>query len=84
MTDNLEYLDKYSNNKRYFHFLLSKISEYSQKAENPAKYLETNINNLKEKYPEKIQFVVWDSKGKIIDNLTDRNGYSYILNKLYT
>ena len=83
MSNTLEYLDKYSNNKRYFHFLFSKISEYSQKAEDPASYLEANIHNLKEKYPDKIEFVVWDNAGKIINNLTDRNGYSYVLNKLY-
>ena len=84
MSNTLEYLDKYSNNKRYFHFLFSKISEYSQKAENPVKYLETNIYNIKEKYPDKIEFVVWDSNGKIINELTDKNGYSYVLGKLYT
>ena len=84
MSNTLEYLDKYSNNKRYFHFLFSKISEYSQKAEDPANYLEANIHNLKEKYPDKIEFVVWDNKGNIINKLTDRSGYSYVLNKLYS
>ncbi|MBP5468439.1 MAG: hypothetical protein J6Z11_04260, partial [Candidatus Riflebacteria bacterium] len=84
MSNTLEYLDKYSNNKRYFHFLFSKISEYSQKVEDPVKYLETNICNIKEKYPDKIEFVVWDKDGKIINNLSDRSGYSYILNKLYS
>lgn len=35
MNEKLEYLNKYSNNKRYFHFLLSKISFYAQRVENP-------------------------------------------------
>ncbi len=83
MDSNIEYLDKYSNNKRYFHFLFSNIADYSQKAEDPVKYLETNIYNLKEKYPEKIEFIVWDNNGNIINKLTDRSGYSYVLHKLY-
>ena len=31
MAEAMEYMDKYSNNKRYFHFVLSKISEFKIK-----------------------------------------------------
>ena len=83
MNEKLEYLNKYSNNKRYFHFLLSKISFYAQRVENPEIYIEKNINNLKKKYPDKIQFIVWNSEGKVINKLSDRINFSYILKKLY-
>ncbi len=83
MNEKLEHLNKYSNNKRYFHFLLTKISYYAQKVENPEIYIEKNINNLKKKYPDKIQFIVWNSEGKVINKLSDRINFSYILKKLY-
>ena len=83
MNSVLEYLNKYSNNKRYFHFLLSKIAEYAQKSSNPKDYLAKNISNIKAKYPDKVQFIVWDNKGKVINELSDRAKYNYILIKLY-
>ena len=83
MTEAMEYMEKYSNNKRYFHYILSNIAEYAQKADNPVEYLKININNLKSKYPNRFQFVVWDNNGKIIKELCDKSGYSYVLNKLY-
>ena len=83
MNDAMEYMYKYSSNKRYFHFLLLKIAECSKKADNPIEYIKININNLKAKYPNGFQFVVWDDKGKIIKELCDKSGYSYILTRLY-
>ena len=83
MNTRLNYLNKYSNNKRYFHFLLTNISCYAQKVENPVNYLESNINNLKKQYPGKIQFVVWNSDGMIINKLSDKVNFSYVLKKLY-
>ncbi len=83
MDNTLEFLEKYSNNKRYFHYLLTKISEYAQDCPDPKSYLERNIKNLKEKYPDNIQFIVWDSNGKVMNELSDRASYSYILNKVF-
>ena len=83
MNQALEYLEKYSNNKRYFHYLLSKVSEYAQKSENPQEYLKANITNIKSKYPNQLEFVVWDEKGAVIKELSDRNNYSYVLKKLF-
>ena len=83
MSEAMEFMEKYSNNKRYFHFILSSISEYAQKTDNPIEYLKKNINNLKAKYPNKFQFVVWDKNGNLIKELCDKSGYSYVLNKLF-
>ena len=83
MNSRLDYLNKYSSNKRYFHFLLSKISNYAQTVDNPINYIELNINNLKKKYPNKIQFIVWDADGKIVNKLSDKVNFSYILKKIY-
>ncbi len=83
MNNSLEYLNKYSNNKKYFHFLLSKISDYAQKSENPLEYIKTNINNLRSKYPNGFQFIVWNENGKILKEISDKVDYTYALNKIY-
>jgi hypothetical protein len=83
MSEAMEYMDKYSNNKRYFHFVLSKISDYAQKVDNPEEFIKENIKNLKLKYPNRFEFFVWDNNGKLIKELCDKPGYNYVLNKLY-
>ena len=83
MDNNIDYLNRYSNNHKYFHYLLSAISDYAQKSDNPKEYLKININNLKNKYPEGFQFFVWDNNGKLIKELSDKTSYSYVLNKIY-
>ena len=83
MDNHIDYLNKYSSNYKYFHYLLSKISDYAQKAKNPTEYLRINIDNLRKKYPNRFQFFVWDDKGKIIKELSDKTSYSYVLNKIY-
>ena len=83
MDNALEYLNKYSNNKKYFHYLLTKFSEYAQNSENPEESLKKNIYNLKAKYPDKFQFIVWDSNGKAIKDLCDKSGYNYAINRVY-
>ena len=83
MNNRLEYLNKYSNNKRYFHSLLTKISQYAQTVDNPIDYMQLNIDNLRNKYPNKLQFIVWDSDGKVVNKLSDRINFNYVLKKLF-
>ncbi|MBR4330016.1 MAG: hypothetical protein IKP71_09195, partial [Candidatus Riflebacteria bacterium] len=83
MDNNIDYLNRYSNNYKYFHYLLSAISDYAQKSNNPKEFLKININNLKNNYPDGFQFFVWDNKGKLIKDLSDKTSYSYVLNKIY-
>ncbi len=83
MDNQIDYLNKYSNNKKYFHYLLSKISDYAQKAKNPTEYLKINLDNLRNKYPDGFQFFVWDENGKIIKEVSDKTSYSYVMNKIF-
>ncbi len=84
MGKTLEYLEKYSNNKKYFHYLMNSIAEKADKSSNPKEFLRINIENLKNKYPDKFEFIVWDKDGKIIKELTDKSGFGYVLGKLYS
>ncbi len=83
MQSRLEHLEKYSSNSRYFHFLLLKIAEQAQSAASPEDYLHASLQKLRKHYPDDVEFVVWDAGGKVIKELTDQKGFSYILTKLY-
>ncbi len=83
MHGRLEYLEKYSSNSRYLHFLLLRLAEKAEKAAVPADYLKAAIDNLHRRYPGDFEFVVWDEKGRVIRELTDQKGFSYILARLY-
>lgn len=83
MRTKLEYVEKYSGNSRYLHFLLLKIADRVRNSPDPAELMGRNIRNLKKQYPGDIEFIVWDGQGRLIKDLTDQKGYSYILGKLY-
>ena len=83
MDNRIDSLNRYSNNYKYFHYLLSRISDYAQNAKSPIDYLKINLDNLRKKYPNRFQFFVWDEKGKLVKEASDKTDYSYILNKIY-
>lgn len=83
MNGRLEYLEKYSSNSRYLHFLLLNFVERAEKAAVPTDYLKVAIANLHQRYPGDFEFVVWNEKGAVVRELTDQKGYSYILARLY-
>lgn len=83
MRNQLEHLEKYSDNSRYLHFLCKTIFDKAQTSADPVSFLRKNITNLKTLYNGHIEFIVWDNKGQPIKELTDQQGYRYILSKLY-
>jgi HAMP domain-containing protein/predicted regulator of Ras-like GTPase activity (Roadblock/LC7/MglB family) len=83
LNNQLDYLDKYSDSKRYFHLLFKKIFELASKQKNPAKFLEIQIRNLKKQYPNCLTFIVWNGKGRLNRKLTDEKKYKYVLKKLW-
>lgn len=83
MRKNLEQIEKYSSRPRYLHLLLKQIFDNAQTHARPLSYLQSNIENLKNKYPGDFEFIVWDAKGRIVQKLSDRKGFSYILSRLY-
>src|SRR5574344_850583 len=77
MKTKLEYIEKYSTNSRYFHFLLTEISNIANKSPEPLKYLKHAINNLRQNYPNIMEFIVWDESGEVVRDLTDKKTFYY-------
>ncbi|NLF96485.1 MAG: SpoIIE family protein phosphatase [Candidatus Riflebacteria bacterium] len=83
MRRNLEQIEQYSSRSQYLHLLLKKIFDDTQAAANPQEHLRHNIENLKQRYPGDFEFIVWNADGQVIQALTDRKGFNYILTRLY-
>lgn len=86
MEHKLNYIEKYCTANKYFHQILSQISDLAQKTKDASEakqYLSEQIANLKSKYPEQLEFIVWDEHGEIIKELTDRKKFFYLMKKLY-
>jgi len=84
MRKNLEQIERYSSRSRYLHLLLKRIFDDVQAAADPVEHLQRNIGNLKNRYPDDFEFIVWDAEGQVIQKLTDQKNLSYIQKKLYT
>lgn len=86
MGQKLNVIEKYCTTNKYFHQLLSKIADNVQEAQTPSEaqqLLTQNIYNLKEKYPDSLEFIVWDDKGEIIKELTDKKRFYAMMKKVY-
>ena len=83
MKNKLEYVEKYSTNSRYFHFLLTEISNIANKSPEPLKYLKPAINNIRQNYPNIMEFIVWDESGEVVRDLTDKKTFYYAMKRVY-
>ncbi|MEW6708708.1 MAG: SpoIIE family protein phosphatase [Candidatus Riflebacteria bacterium] len=83
LSHNLDLINNFSSNRSYFHQLFKKIFQISHSSSDPKNLLKLNFENIKKKYPDSFEFIVWDEKGRTIIELTDQKGFKFILAKLY-
>lgn len=79
----LEILDSCSSNRKYFHQLFKLIFDQTQKNPDPPSFLNANKKNLQKNYPGCFEFIVWNDKGQMIEELTDQKGFKFILSRLF-
>lgn len=84
LSDQLKLFAPFNDERRYFHLMLQKVMELANKSKNPVKYLEKAIARLKQNHPGRLEFIVWDKKGQIIDHLTDEKRFRFVLKKLWS
>lgn len=83
MDDHLEFLLKHSNDAQYFHLLFKKVFENAINSQNPEKTLAKHIKTLRRRFPGHFKFIVWNSRGKTINSLTDEKSYRYVVKSIY-
>jgi hypothetical protein len=79
----LERLLQYGNSRHYYQALLTRIFEVANRQKDPVTYLKAALPHLKARNKDAFRFIVWDKKGKSIDELTDEKGYRYIVKTIY-
>ncbi|MBU1105537.1 MAG: SpoIIE family protein phosphatase [Candidatus Riflebacteria bacterium] len=83
LENTLDILESCSDNRHFAHLLLSHAFKSALKNDNPALSLKQNLSGLKNRYPGVFFFVVWDDKGRIIQELTDETSFAYILRETF-
>ncbi|EKD81570.1 MAG: hypothetical protein ACD_39C01741G0002, partial [uncultured bacterium] len=83
LEQNLEKLLQYRNSRHFHHALLKRIFDIAEEQKQPTGYLKRALTHLKVRNPGIFRFIAWNSKGEIIEELSDEKGYRYIVKTLY-
>ncbi len=76
-------ISSYDDERKYFARVFKKIFDLAEKQNDSLSYLKESIDRLKINYPDQLEFVVWNSRGEIVEKLTDEKRYRYVLKKLF-
>lgn len=82
MDNKLNFAFRYSRDAHYFHDIFQRQFIKASRHESPVEAFAVAIKHLRERYPSGLRFIVWNSEGKVVRNLTDETSYRYILNNL--
>lgn len=83
MNDRLNFLAQHAGEDHYYHKLLNHYFLQAADSEKAVEKFEKSIRLLKTRFPEKFRFIVWNSKGQVVERLSDEKSYKYIINNLY-
>ncbi len=83
MHDSLDNLSNYHDDDRFFHGLLQTNFNSVDQAVEPRREIEKKISLLKNRFPGMLQFVVLDSDGKIMPQLSDEKRFQYVFKALH-
>ncbi|MEW6708703.1 MAG: hypothetical protein AB1403_02685, partial [Candidatus Riflebacteria bacterium] len=77
-----ELISFFDDERKYYERLLKKIFVLAHRKKDSIAAISLQIARLKKNYPGQFEFILWDSHGKIIEELTDEKKYRYVLKKL--
>ncbi len=83
MDDRLSFLTRHADERHYYHSLLKRAFQRAASSGEPLKNFGSSIELLKKRFPGALRFIVWNSKGQVVDELTDEKSYRYIIANLY-
>ncbi len=83
LSDNLKQLMPFNDERRYYHLILQKTFDLAKQQPDPVSYLEKAIARLKQRHPQRFEFIIWDDSGNVIEKLTDEKRFRFVIRKLY-
>lgn len=76
-------LIRFFEDHKFWHVLLKKNFHLAEKGEFPLIKAEKFASSLKRSFPGKFKFVFWNKSGNVIPELTDINGFRYVLKVVF-
>ncbi len=83
LSDHLKQLMPFSDERRYYHLILQRTFELAKQQADPVSYLENAIARLKQRHPQRFEFIVWDASGNVVEKLTDEKRFRFVVRRLY-
>jgi len=83
LSDRLKLLMPYKDERRYYHLMLQRLFDIARQQPDPVTYLEKAIARLKQRHPQRFEFIVWNKAGKVVEKLTDEKRFRFVINRLY-
>ncbi len=83
MDDRLSFLTRHADERHYYHSLLKRAFQKAIRSDEPLKSFGRSIDLLKKRFPGALRFIVWNSSGQVVNELTDEKSYRYIISNLY-
>ncbi|MFZ5949187.1 MAG: PP2C family protein-serine/threonine phosphatase [Candidatus Rifleibacteriota bacterium] len=78
----LLFLERFSDGSKFIDRVFSEAFESKTNGILSRKILADRIRHLKSRYPDSLDFFVWNADGEVIDELTDQVGFIYLKKKL--
>ncbi|MBU1105836.1 MAG: SpoIIE family protein phosphatase [Candidatus Riflebacteria bacterium] len=83
MSDSLDQISKYHEDDRFFHGMLQTGFRASDRAKKPMDACRQRIGSLKKQFPDMLRFVVYDTAGRVVSDLSDEKRFQYVFRAMY-
>ena len=83
MSDSLDLVSKYHADERFFHGMLQSTFRAADREVDPIAACRRRIGALKSRFPDLLRFVVYDSAGRTVADLSDEKRFQYVFRAMY-
>ncbi|EKD81394.1 MAG: CBS protein [uncultured bacterium] len=83
MSDSLDQVSKYHSDDRFFHGMLQTAFRAADSETDPIAACRRRIKAYKSQFPGMFKFVVYDSTGRVISDLSDEKRFQYVFRAMY-
>lgn len=83
MSESLDQLSKYHSDDRFFHGMLQTAFRVADRKADPIAACRHRINSYKNLFPGMFKFVVYDSAGRVVAELSDERRFQYVFRAMY-
>lgn len=83
MSDSLEQISKFHEDERFFHGMLQRTFRIADRANKPLEACQRSIEACKDRFPDMFRFVVYDSGGNLVAEMSDERRFQYVFRAMY-